>query len=894
MVGQTVSHYRVLEKIGSGGMGTVYAAEDTKLSRHVALKFLPEEWTRNPQALERFDREARSAASLNHPNICTIYEVGEHEGRPFIAMELLRGHTLADHIAGKALKTDELLQLSIQLADALAAAHTKGLIHRDLKPTNIFVTDGGQTKILDFGLVKLAPAGTSGEASTVLLTPPSPNEHLTSPGSAVGTVAYMSPEQALGEELDARSDLFSFGVVLYEMATGRPAFSGTTSAAVFDAILHKPPISPVRLNPDLPLELERIINKALEKDREVRYQVASEMRADLRRLRRESSGHSGLAATATAASSVSAASMAAAPSTSHVPRRKPALLVAIAVLALAPLGFALRPSVPAPKALGTVQLTNDGRVKAFGTSIIPSALLTDGTRLYFIVGSFQSPSLAQVSVEGGEATTVPVPFQLLSLADTSPTHPELLIGGPPMSASAAGLWVLSVPGGQARRIGSLMVTDASLSPSGDEILYSAGKDLFRARADGSGARKLATVNGIPIRSRWSPDGELIRFTVYDQKLLRTELWEVRADGTHLRALTNDPAQNSCCGNWTPDGRYFVFQSNLNGTTGILAIREKRHFWEKVSPAPVRLTVGQMNALAPVPGKDGKRIFFEGVLPRSELLRFDIKTHQFVPIAAGLSAEGVSFSQDGQSMAYVSFPESALWRAKADGSERRQLTFQPLIAGLPCWSPDGRRIAFNGQMPGKPWKIFVIPAEGGSPEEVTQRDRAEVDPSWSPDGDSIVFGERADLAQISREAGIHIIDLKTHKVRELPNSVGLYSPRWSPDNRYILAISADFDRLLLYDLSAGKWQELLHARSSYPNWSKDGKYIYFADAFDTTLPFYRVRVADHKLERLANLADYGRIALGRWGWWTGLGPDDSLLAARDISVQEIYALDWEAP
>ncbi|HEV2493427.1 MAG TPA: protein kinase [Terriglobia bacterium] len=905
MIGKTVSHYRILEKLGGGGMGVVYKAEDLTLGRLVALKFLSEQMAADRQGLERFQREARAASTLNHPNICTIYEVGQHNGQPFMAMELLEGQTLRYRISlgpkgyapstqpgPRPLPVDELLDLAVQIADGLDAAHSKGIIHRDIKPTNIFITPRGQAKILDFGLAKLEPEARQFASSlegSVLPTEGLAVEPLTSPGLALGTVTYMSPEQARGEPLDKRTDLFSFGAVLYEMATGMQAFGGNTTAVIHEAILNRMPTSPLRLNPELPPQLEEIINKSLEKDRSVRYQHASELRADLKRLQRD------VGLERTASSLTTLASRLPAPVEARPRRAWPVVTVAAAVAVIIAAAILLRPSLPPPSVSGYAQVTHDGRIKGASNSPLPSPLVTDGPRLYFTEQAESGFGLAQVSAAGGETAPLRTPLPFPQFGDISPNRSELLVTGAVGTEPEAPFLILPIPAGEPHRLGGLLGHDATWSPDGTQIAYANGPDLMLARADGNESRKLVTTSGRPWWLRWSPDGSRLRFTLYDPKTSSFALWEVSADATNLHPLL--PGWNSppaeCCGNWTPDGSYFVFQSTREGRTAIWAVREKSVLLHKLDRAPVNLTSGPMNFLAPVPSPDGKKIFALGSQPRGELVRYDANMRQYLPFLSGISAEGVTFSKDGQWAVYTSVPNGTLWRSKVDGSERLQLTFAPMEAGLPRWSPSGREIAFMGRTPGQSWKICLVGSDGGAVQELTSGQSNDADPSWSPDGNTLIFGTLiVSQGGASATMAIHRLDLQTHQVSRLPGSEGLFSARWSPDGRYIVAMSEDSQRLMLFDTTTQKWSELARVNVAFPDWSRDGKSVCF-ESWNDEPAFFRIRISDRAIQKVATLKGLRRAA-GTFGQWSGVAPDDAPLTLRDVGTQEIYALDLQAP
>jgi Tol biopolymer transport system component len=416
------------------------------------------------------------------------------------------------------------------------------------------------------------------------------------------------------------------------------------------------------------------------------------------------------------------------------------------------------------------------------------------------------------------------------------------------------------------------------------IVYADGRDLFLAKSDGSEGRKLVSAPDAATDPVWSPDGTTIRYRVGGALATRGTLWQVSVDGTGPHPLFpgGHGPPSDCCGKWTADGRYFVYQSGSN----IWALAEKGNWFGKADGKPVQLTSGPMTFWSPLPSRDGKKLFVVGALARGELTRYDAKAAEFVPFLSGISADSVSFSKDGQWAAYVSFPEGTLWKSKWDGSQRIQLTYPPLTPVLPSWSPDGQQIVFCAFAPDQPAKLYMVASDGGTPREIIPQDpQSQWDPTWSPDGTRIVFGGAA----ADPETVIRILEVKTGQISTLPGSKGFFSPRWSPDGRYILAMPFQSRNLVLFDFASQKWEEIANIAMGFPNWSKNGDYIYSLHVQDQPAVM-RVRVRDRKLERVADLKNFRQT--GFYTIWLGMAPDDSPLLLRDTGTQEIYALDWE--
>jgi eukaryotic-like serine/threonine-protein kinase len=692
---------------------------------------------------------------------------------------------------------------------------------------------------------------------------------------------------------------------------------------IFDAIFNREPVIASRVNPDIPTELDRILNRLLEKDRDLRYQSAADVRAELKRLKRDTgSGRSRVGepsglpreggalpyGPASAASGVavglspqsetgvpapplqsSSSSPGHASSDSQmiaalVRRHRKGLFagIAAAFVVIAALAYLFRPTLPPPTVSSYTQLTNDAVSKFL--------IGTDGSRLYLSEGNGQA---AQMSVNGGSVAPVAatLPSTVTFIDGVSPDGSKLLAGAAKgMSGAAVPLWAVPTLGGSPVRLGDIEGNGGAWSPDGQKLIYTSGSALFVSDAGGGGSRKLADLPGPLVGGSvdgtspvWSPDGQKIALNLFDSKG-RSHLWELSADGTNLHEMFPGwhEQEGACCGSWTPDGKYFVFESQGQ----IWAARKAGSFLHKVSREPVQLTAGAVSYSYPVPSKDGKTLFAVAGFVRGELERYDARTKALVTFLGGISAQDVSFSKDGQWVAYVTFPEGILWRTKLDGSEKLQLSSPPLYAMLPRWSPDGSKILFFDVEKGKPSRIYEVPAAGGAPQQILPNVSGnQADPVWSPDGNQLAFGGVANAGPTA----IHILDVKTRQITTLPDSDGLFSPRWSPDGKYLVALPSDSSGMELFDFKTKKWMMLVKGIVGYLSWSRDSRFVYY----DTlTQAVVRVAVPSGKIEQIASLK--GVRLTGVYGSWSGLTPDDSPLILKDAGSQEIVSMKWQEP
>ncbi len=870
--GTKLGPYEIQSPLGAGGMGEVYRARDTRLNRDVAIKVLPAGFARDPERLRRFQQEAQAVAALNHPNILAIHDFGEHEGSPYIVMEFLEGATLRERLQPGAMPVRKATESAEQIAQGLAGAHEKGIVHRDLKPENIFVTRDGRVKILDFGLAKLTRPEATSDGPTVASQ--------TEPGMVLGTVGYMSPEQVRGQVTDHRADLFNFGAILYEMLSGKRAFHGETSIETMNAILKEEPPE-FTATSRVPPVLERIVLHCLEKNPEERFQSAHDVAFALGSLSEGSASDAAMPAVG--------------PGLKRDLERRWRWLGLAAGVLLVLLLASLWARHPVPAA-EFVQLTNDSFVKnadGWPPPVLDNPLLSDGTRLYFTADfgtSATRVTAAQVSVRGGEVAPILLALSSrgISLQGISPDGTELLAESFSGVEVETPIWIVPATGGSPRRVDDLIAHDVAWSPDKQLIAFAQGDGLFLLDSNNV-KRKIFTARGFAFWPRWSPDGERLRFTVEDASNLSSELWEVHANGTGARPLMpgwNKPSIE-CCGEWTRDGGYYVFQSGNLSHSDVWALAEGLFR----STQPFQVTSGPLRFSSPLPSADGEWLYLVGTQHRYELVRLNSSSGLTTPVTTVPSVVSIDYSPDGKWMAFVTHPDGILWRSRADGSERRQLTHPPLVASLPKWSPDGQRIAFAGIQIGRPMRIELIPAEGGTPSEVYPEARNQGSPAWSADGQSLIFG-RLPWLEIGHKLPVRLakFDFRTRQLTEIPGSEDMFLPAISPDGRFLAALHAEASYPAICELATDKWAVLEQDSGYRPVWDRDSSAIFITHRGEVR----RYRPVSRKIDSIVQLPDRGQ-SFGVYGAFLeafdflAMEPDGELLMIQDQRSSQLYAM-----